>query len=529
MDKRFGFRELEETEGQHCGNKDDDCMVNDCFFACVQQPACTAGFYLKAATPSTPGSRRACLPCSNAQCAVSQYRTGSCGGGTNGFACVEQPVCAESDLLLGATPASAGVCVSRCDANATHTCPLHTNRTAELHTVGLASHEPNLYAYTCEDALGELVKRFLMYDADTLSLEQRLKVREEYPTEAATAYACKQGCTQEQHTCNRGALSGMWNKRLPPVDAQDCHITDPSICSGHDGLQSCRACGSGYRQLGSKEVQTGNVATTVAVCCKCPSVKKRACISGMENTVVSLYGCVQYRCTNCSRGFYKYTPGTGACVRERADCRHAGRSKEMPESGLVFTPAGAGADARVVDSSTCTCKPGQDLVGVLNVLEHARTYSSAAFFAPFAHGRQCCDTDGCMDVDGDAYMTRGQVTIHGCAKACLADKTCRTFQYGNTINGSRSQCATEGTQCNCYFVTTACRTTEPAAGIDVYTVDQSGSCPPPIHGPTRGLGAHCKGDLASNYLGCMNNNVHYGTLAEAWQRCHQLQPLCTYT
>ena len=77
-------------------------------FKCNAQPICTTNKqYLKGSSPTKAGT---CAVCSFAECGAGEYRSGTCGGTTNGFTCKDQATCGAGQYLKGASELTLGVC-----------------------------------------------------------------------------------------------------------------------------------------------------------------------------------------------------------------------------------------------------------------------------------------------------------------------------------------------------------------------------------------------------------------------------------
>ena len=79
-------------------------------FTCNAQPVCKANQFLKGSSSTTKG---ACATCKNIKCGADQYRSGTCSGTTDGFACNDQASCGAGQYLKAASELGLGVC-TRC-------------------------------------------------------------------------------------------------------------------------------------------------------------------------------------------------------------------------------------------------------------------------------------------------------------------------------------------------------------------------------------------------------------------------------
>ena len=97
---------------------------------CADQPICASGQYLQGSSAAAEGT---CTTCSNATCALSQYRSGSCGGTDNGYECRPHPACVPGQVLTNANATHQGTCTPPLSPPPP-TPPLTASSTAAGHT-----------------------------------------------------------------------------------------------------------------------------------------------------------------------------------------------------------------------------------------------------------------------------------------------------------------------------------------------------------------------------------------------------------
>ena len=93
---------------------------------CVEQPTCNDGALVKPPNKEflklvSANQRGRCTNCANQECGPNEWRSGSCGGTQNKFACNAQPSCAVDEFLEGASESAPGTCASCVNAKCSKT------------------------------------------------------------------------------------------------------------------------------------------------------------------------------------------------------------------------------------------------------------------------------------------------------------------------------------------------------------------------------------------------------------------------